>query len=84
MMACAVIPWTESNPYMELQHPGMAGLVKAMLYMRPDAVDLWNYLDEKNVGKYFIPVTGQPNKGSMSIDMSKQMMNSGLVTISNR
>ena len=31
---------------MELQHPSKAGLQNAVLYMRTEAVALWNYLNK--------------------------------------
>ena len=52
---------------MQLQHPDKAQLQNAMLYMRPEAVRLWDKLDDSASNEEFaLAISGHPGSGKSS------------------
>lgn len=62
-------PWPAVNPYLKIQNMAEAGLTQektsAILYMRPEAVQLWDCL--LNESKYIFNISGPPGTGKSSV-----------------
>ncbi len=60
----------ESHPFVKFQHGNLGFLnvttKEQLIYMRPEAIKFWDYLNAAAVGKFHLEISGSPGVGKSS------------------